>query len=761
MVKNSQDRAQNLLDQREKYRSSRTADNVEPSDISSISAGGESTQNSSNPVLSKNDSSLDDSTHETISSPLNDLNASSNSDEVSILNHAGECCDTRFEPSIESPELTLQPCIVPNSQELGYYTDGDPFDPTCPRKEIYPRYRTPANELDPNSHETYPQIGQGVYPSLDACVVGGPLPPGSSFTREQLCGDPTGNPTPANFPPIYVCEGPHADWYNINKVFPRLSQSPGYHASYYDSCYELDDRDINFPICGDGRTLTTVPGFGERCLGNQPPFAFATASPNPVNTGESVTLDGSQSHDPDDSIVAYQWSQIDPPGGIIGNSQTIQFTAPEVEEETTIRIGLTVRDSHDATGLTYVDIVVLAQCSEDAVATESISLPSTPLMSANQLPITSSIFCKHPPIAIATSIPKDSAVIGQSVILDGDQSYDPDPGDEIINYDWKQESNGAPPVNIIKYQDPTLKSRATFTSPNIVPTRVTSDQSPPEKISLKFNLEVTDNHGLKSLPLPQSSVSLQLTCNPEEERTIDKVRQQLQVIFGWYDTFDLEHATYALKKWLSGDDSNVDLDINWLRTTEPIQTGESTNEKRFLTKHTMSGPTKGESLVKILDEVAKDGKTRTFGDTWDYSLDVPIHIFDTNSLDFDLTVGSVQLSSVGNFEISRPADGMLHLTGTVHHFISQKINGVKQAYDMVDFNPGEQFPPKAISKFTERIPGVDIPTIINDELNLMKKCYGANDYKQSANWDRNVDITNTYNTLRQLLKHGTLSFNGP
>ena len=63
-----------------------------------------------------------------------------------------------------------------------------------------------------------------------------------------------------------------------------------------------------------------------------------------------------------------------------------------VEEETTIRIGLTIRDSHDATGLTYVDVVVKAQCSEDILATESISMPPTPLLSANQSPTSSTIF---------------------------------------------------------------------------------------------------------------------------------------------------------------------------------------------------------------------------------------------------------------------------------------------------------------------------------------------------------------------------------
>ena len=92
---------------------------------------------------------------------------------------------------------------------------------------------------------------------------------------------------------------------------------------------------------------------------------------------------------------------------------------------------------------------------------------------------------------------------------------------------------------------------------------------------------------------------------------------------------------------------------------------------------------------------------------------------------------------------------MLHLIGTVYHFISQKINGVKQAYGMVDFNPGGQFPPKEISWLTKRL---GFPTIVNDELNLMKKCYGAKDYKQSASWNKTVDITSTFNGLRLFAK---------
>ena len=57
---------------------------------------------------------------------------------------------------------------------------------------------------------------------------------------------------------------------------------------------------------------------------NQPPIPIATADKPEEFSGDTVTLDGTQSHNPDpgDSLSSYQWTQIDPPGGVIGSSAT-------------------------------------------------------------------------------------------------------------------------------------------------------------------------------------------------------------------------------------------------------------------------------------------------------------------------------------------------------------------------------------------------------------------------------------------------------
>jgi hypothetical protein len=104
--------------------------------------------------------------------------------------------------------------------------------------------------------------------------------------------------------------------------------------------------------------------------------------------------------------------------------------------------------------------------------------------------------------------------------------------------------------------------------------------------------------------------------------------------------------------------------------------------------------------------------------------------------------------------------GFFYFFSSVYLTLSQNINGVKQAYDSYDFNPGEQFPPKWLSWLTEP---AGYPTVINDELNLMKKCEGANDYTQQAGWDRTLDITDgALILIHRLSEHNSPSlFTGP
>lgn len=224
------------------------------------------------------------------------------------------------------------------------------------------------------------------------------------------------------------------------------------------------------------------------------------------------------------------------------------------------------------------------------------------------------------------------------------------------------------------------------------------------------------------------------------------------------------NAIFGFKKWLSGDDTPLDLNVNWLTGTSFIKSSQSTNEKNFQQRAIGNGPEAGQSLVGIGEAVKEDGKTRQFGDTWEDAVSVPLPtpLRDAASQDFTMTLGSYQLTSVGNFEV-RIGTGTgnaatIHIEGTVHHFLSQKIGGVKQAYDRYDFKPGQQFPPIWLSWLTTLL---GLPTVKNDELNLMKECEGANDYNLQANWDRTLNVTDNWFTLIHELYAGILEFRGP
>ena len=69
---------------------------------------------------------------------------------------------------------------------------------------------------------------------------------------------------------------------------------------------------------------------------NHPPVAVAKSDPSSAEVSTEVTLDGSQSYDPDpdDSIAEYQWQQVDNTGVKVTlsdpNSPTPTFIAPDL-----------------------------------------------------------------------------------------------------------------------------------------------------------------------------------------------------------------------------------------------------------------------------------------------------------------------------------------------------------------------------------------------------------------------------------------------
>ena len=181
---------------------------------------------------------------------------------------------------------------------------------------------------------------------------------------------------------------------------------------------------------------------------NLPPTADAGPDQT-VNEGVSVTLDGSNSNDPDDGIVSYQWAQL---GGFpvtLSNATVFRpsFTAPNVGSNgVSLTFQLTVTDN---SGLQSTDSCI--------VNVTWVNLSPT-----------------------ADAGPNQTVAEGDTVTLDGSGSTDPD--DAIASYQWTQLGGTS-----VTLSDPSAPV-TTFTAPNVG----MSGQS------LTFQLTVTDTGGLKS-----------------------------------------------------------------------------------------------------------------------------------------------------------------------------------------------------------------------------------------------------------------------
>ena len=126
---------------------------------------------------------------------------------------------------------------------------------------------------------------------------------------------------------------------------------------------------------------------------NRSPIASFTESAETVSSGESIDFDGSESHDPDGTIVTYSWDFGD------GNTATGVEVDHAYEDDGVYTVTLTVIDDDDATG--------------SATATKNV---------LNRPPIAS--FTEN-----ATIVKKDEAIH-----FDASESHDPD--GTIVNYLW-------------------------------------------------------------------------------------------------------------------------------------------------------------------------------------------------------------------------------------------------------------------------------------------------------------------------------------
>jgi hypothetical protein len=191
---------------------------------------------------------------------------------------------------------------------------------------------------------------------------------------------------------------------------------------------------------------------------NDPPVADAGPDQN-MDEQTTVTLDGSNSSDPDDGIASYRWKQIMGPSVSLSDPEAVQptFLAPIVEPD----------------GVSFIFELTVADVGG---------------LQSSDTTIVNVIWINDPPTANAGA---DQTVLEKSTVtLDGSNSFDPDDG--VESYRWKQVAGRS-----VTFSDPT-EERPIFEAPSFDD----SDDQP-----LIFELIVKDNGGLQSSDSTNVTVS--------------------------------------------------------------------------------------------------------------------------------------------------------------------------------------------------------------------------------------------------------------
>lgn len=191
---------------------------------------------------------------------------------------------------------------------------------------------------------------------------------------------------------------------------------------------------------------------------NTPPVANAGTAQT-VNSGVTVTLNGTGSNDPGGSISTYAWTQTAGSSVTLSNATVAQptFTAPAVATTTTLTFSLTVTDNRGASS-----------------SASTVNITVNP---ANALPT-------------ANAGPAQTVVGGAQVTLNGASSSDSD--GTIAGFAWTQTAGTAV----------TLSNAATATPTFTAPAVATAT-------TLTFSLVVTDNRGAAS-----AASLVSITVNP-------------------------------------------------------------------------------------------------------------------------------------------------------------------------------------------------------------------------------------------------------
>ncbi|MGE0087342.1 MAG: PKD domain-containing protein, partial [Desulfococcaceae bacterium] len=232
----------------------------------------------------------------------------------------------------------------------------------------------------------------------------------------------------------------------VKPVFTAPTVSAGQEISLV---FELSVKDPNNATAADSVTVK-VRGPSE----NRPPEAKA-GSAQTVYAGNMVTLSGSGSSDPDaNEILTFLWEQTQGIQVLLSDTGAVQptFIAPDPGQggEAELTFMLTVTDAAGQWDSDTVTITVLR-------------------LAANRAPL-------------ANAGPDQTVQEGDTVILDGSNSTDPDNGADsgIVSWSWRQ----------------TDGTSVTLSSAGEKQARFTASGVSSSGESLIFELTVTDNGGL-------------------------------------------------------------------------------------------------------------------------------------------------------------------------------------------------------------------------------------------------------------------------
>ncbi len=216
--------------------------------------------------------------------------------------------------------------------------------------------------------------------------------------------------------------------------------------------------------------------------GNKAPVADAGA-PKAITLPTSSTQLSSKSYDPDGSISKYLWTQVSGP-----NTATFNNTGSSMPTVSKLVAGvytfkLTITDNKGAT----------------ASATTTVTVNAAATSTANKAPIAKTV--------------GQQSLVGTSVTLNGEDSYDPD--GQITTYKWTQ-SSGPSTATLSNASSANAQASNLKSGTYVFELQVTDNKGATAKASLTLKVTATSTStapvaragGDQTITLPTSSVTL-------------------------------------------------------------------------------------------------------------------------------------------------------------------------------------------------------------------------------------------------------------